>query len=55
MADVPRVECPEHVVAQASTPWSEPGSRFTALFERVVIDWLKEASFSAVVWRLGLT
>ena len=55
VADVPRVECPEHGVVQASTPWSEPGSRFTALFERVVIDWLKEASFSAVARRLGLT
>jgi transposase len=49
------VECSEHGVAQAATPWSDPGSRFTALFERVVIDWLKEASFSAVARRLGLT
>jgi transposase len=55
VADVPRVECPEHGVVQAGTPWSEPGSRFTALFERVVIDWLREASFSAVARRLGLT
>jgi transposase len=55
VAEVPRVECPEHGVVQASTPWSEPGSRFTALFERVVIDWLREASFSAVARRLGLT
>jgi transposase len=55
VADVPRVECPTHGVVQAATPWSEPGSRFTALFERVVIDWLKEASFSAVARRLGLT
>jgi transposase len=55
VADVPRVECPEHGVVQASTPWAEAGSRFTALFERVVIDWLREASFSAVARRLGLT
>ena len=55
VAEVPRVECPEHGVVQAATPWSEPGSRFTALFERVVIDWLREASFSAVARRLGLT
>jgi transposase len=48
VADVPRVECSEHGVVQAATPWSDPGSRFTALFERVVIDWLREASFSAV-------
>lgn len=55
VAEVPRVECPEHGVVQAPTPWAEPGSRFTALFERVVIDWLREASFSAVARRLGLT
>jgi transposase len=55
VADVPRVECPECGVMQAATPWSDPGSRFTALFERVVIDSLKEASFSAVARRLGLT
>jgi transposase len=55
VAEVPRVECPEHGVVQASTPWAEAGSRFTALFERVVIDWLREASFSAVARRLGLT
>ncbi len=55
VAQVPRVECPDHGVVQASTPWAEAGSRFTALFERVVIDWLREASFSAVARRLGLT
>jgi transposase len=55
VAEVPRVECSEHGVVQAATPWSDPGSRFKALFERVVIDWLKEASFSAVARRLGLT
>lgn len=55
VAEVPRVESPEHWVVQAATPWSEPGSCFTALFERVVIDWLRKASFSAVARRLGLT
>ncbi len=54
-AEVPRVECEEHGVVQAAVPWSEPGSRFTALFEAVVIDWLKEASFAAVARRLSLT
>lgn len=47
-ADVPRVKCDEHGVKQVNVPWSEPGSRFTAMFEVVVIDWLKEASISAV-------
>ncbi|MCA9299744.1 MAG: ISL3 family transposase [Phycisphaerales bacterium] len=54
-AEVPRVECDEHGVRQVRTPWAEPGSRFTAMFERVVIDWLREASFAAVARRLRLT
>jgi transposase len=53
--DVPRVECGEHGVLAAKVPWSEPGSRFTALFEALVIDWLKEASISAVRRVLGLS
>jgi len=42
-ADVPRVECAEHGVMQVEVPWAEAGSRFTALLEKVVIDWLREA------------
>src|SRR5215211_541354 len=42
IAEVPRIECEEHGVRQVKVPWSEAGSRFTALFEAVVIDWLKE-------------
>jgi transposase len=49
VADVPRVACDEHGVIQITVPWSDPKSRFTALFEALVIDWLKEASFTAVV------
>jgi transposase len=36
-------------------PWAEPGSRFTALFERLAIDWLKVASQKAVGENLGLS
>jgi transposase len=54
VAPVPRVECPEHGVHQIKVPWGEPGSRFTALFEALVIDWLKEASISAVARLLGM-
>ena len=54
-ADVPRVRCPEHGVHQIAVPWAEPGSGFTALFEALVIDWLGEASISAVGRRLGLS
>lgn len=55
VADVPRVKCAEHGVVTVSVPWAEPGSGFTALFEALVIDWLKEASISAVSERLRLS
>ena len=38
---------------QVAVPWAE--SRFTALFEALVIDWLHEASFSAVARQLDLS
>ncbi len=55
VADVPRVECREHGVHQVFLPWAEPGGRFTALFEALVIDWLKEASITAVARQLRLS
>ena len=55
VADVPRVQCDKHGVIQVTVPWSDPKSRFTALFEALVIDWLKEASFSAVARQLSLS
>jgi len=54
-ADVPRVRCPEHGVVTTAVPWAEPGSGFTALFEALVIDWLKEASTAAVARLMGLS
>jgi transposase len=55
IAEVPRVECSEHGVHQIAVPWAEEGSRFTALFEALVIDWLKEASLTAVAQMLNLS
>ncbi|QYZ67772.1 MAG: ISL3 family transposase [Gammaproteobacteria bacterium (ex Lamellibrachia satsuma)] len=55
VADVPRVKCEEHGVVTMSVPWAEPGSGFTAMFEALVIDWLKEASISAVSRLMGLS
>ena len=55
VGDIPRVECPEHGVKQVAVPWAAPGSRFTLLFEALVIDWLREATFSGVAERMGLT
>jgi len=55
VARVPRIECPTHGVLQIKVPWAEPGSHFTALFEAIAIDWLREASVNAVSRRLGLS
>ncbi|ABA89029.2 transposase of ISPca9, ISL3 family [Syntrophotalea carbinolica DSM 2380] len=55
VADVPRVQCPEHGVVTVEVPWAEPGSGFTALFEALVIDWLKEATISAVSRQMNLS
>jgi transposase len=55
IAQVPRVDCSEHGVRQIRVPWAEPASGFTALFEALVIDWLKEASISGVAAMMGLS
>jgi transposase len=54
-AQTPRTDCREHGVRAVRLPWAEPHGRFTLLFERLVIDWLKAASQQAVAQRLGLT
>jgi len=51
----PRSACPEHGVRAVHLPWAEPSSRFTALFERLAIDWLKAASQKAVAGLLHLS
>jgi len=56
IADVPRVKCTKcDSIKQIEVPWSDPRSGFTALFEALVIDWLREASISAVADLLDLT
>jgi len=54
-AEVPRVKCPTHGVKQIQVPWALPGGRFTAMFEALVIDWLAEASHSAVAKMLRMS
>jgi transposase len=54
-ADIPRSKCSEHGVHQERVPWAEPGSRFTALFESLAIDWLREASIAAVASQMGVS
>jgi transposase len=55
IAEVPRVQCEKHGVRQITVPWCEPGSRFTAWFEALVIDWLREANVLAIARRLRLS
>jgi len=54
-ARVPRLNCPNHGIKQIRVPWAEDNSRFTALFEALAIDWMKQASISAVAERLHLS
>jgi transposase len=54
-AQPPRIECKKHGVRVIKLAWAEPASRFTALFERLAVDWLKAASQSAVAERLDLS
>ena len=54
-ASPPRSNCCEHGIKVVKLPWTELGSRFTALFERLAIDWLKVASQKAVAEQLRLT
>ena len=54
-ADVPRCACSAHGVKQLPVPWAEPGSRFTALFECLAIDWMRETGRAAAARQLGLT
>ena len=55
VAQVPRVTCPTHGVVTVQVPWAESRSGFTALYEALVLDWLKEASIQAVARQLSLS
>ena len=51
IANVPRVRCEDHGVKQVRVPWAEERSRFTAMFEALVIDWLQATENIAAVSR----
>lgn len=53
-ADIPRVDCKDHGVHQVIVPWSESGTRYTLLFECLVIRWLQETTLSAVADQMHL-
>ena len=54
-ASIPRVKCNRHGVVQIDTPWAEQNSRFTSMFECLVIEWLKVSTINAVSRRLNLS
>jgi transposase len=54
-ARVPRLACPTHGTRQVRVPWAEEGGRFTALFEALAIDWMKQAAIATVAARLQLS
>ena len=54
-ARVPRLKCPTHGIGQLKVPWAERGSQFTAMFEALAIDWLRQASITAVARHLRVS
>ena len=54
-ASLPRTNCPTPGAKVVRVSWTEPLSRFTMLFEGLVIAWLREASQSAVAEQFGLS
>jgi transposase len=54
-ARIPRVRCPEHGTMTVQVPWAEKYSRFTALFERLAIDVMRDCSISAASKYLRLS
>ena len=55
VAKVPRVTCPTHGVVTVKVPWAESGTGFTALYEALVLDWLKDTSIQAVARQFVLS
>lgn len=54
-AKVPRVKCLKHGVKRVQVPWADRNSKFTAMFEQLVIRWLQVACISAVAELFGLS
>ncbi len=55
VADIPRVQCPEHGVLQVAIPWAEGHAPFTISFESMVIDHLNECSVAGVSRLTGIS
>ena len=53
--EIPRTKCDKHGVLQVDIPWATDRSRFTLMFEALVINWLKETSINAVARRFDMS
>ena len=51
-SSVPRIDCPTPGVQAITVPWSEKHSRFTSLFERLAIDFMRSAQNQTSAQRL---
>ncbi len=49
----PRIRCPEHGVKWIEVPWAREGSRFTLLFEQVVMSLVREMPVAATARLVG--
>ena len=47
-ANVPRVKCSKHGIHRVRVPWAREGSRFTLLFEQVIMALVREMPVAAV-------
>jgi transposase len=45
-AKIPRVNCQEHGILQSPTPWAEPNSRYTLMFEQLALSVLQECTIA---------
>ena len=54
-ARVPRVKCPEHGVHQVPVPWAREGSKFTLLFEALLMTLVREMPVLTVARLVGET
>jgi transposase len=54
-ASVPRIRCAEHGVRRIVVPWARKGSRFTQLFEQVVLSLVKEIPVRSAARIIGVS
>lgn len=55
VAEVPRVQCEQHGCLTVEVGWAQRNSRFTQMFEAMVIGWLLETSIAAIARHLQLS